>query len=66
MSDRYLPNTYAEFKQLKEAGKIRYDRCLICHKPFNDENTKTELGWRDTQIIGFCETCYDEVFEEKD
>lgn len=44
----------------------RFLHCIQCKKPFTDENVKTPAGWRETQISGFCEICFDGLFDEDD
>jgi hypothetical protein len=39
--------------------------CINCKEVFSKENTRTPQGWRETQISGFCEDCYDEIFSEE-
>lgn len=42
----------------------RYTRCLDCKAEFTDANVLTPSGWRETQISGTCETCFDEMFAD--
>lgn len=42
------------------------EACVICQKPFSDENVKTQAGWKEIKISGMCETCFDRVTEEDD
>jgi len=42
-----------------------YDYCLICEQPFSQENVFTEDGWAETKISGFCEICFDKLFDEE-
>jgi hypothetical protein len=35
--------------------------CLRCGDQFSPANTFSEAGWRETEISGFCEACFDEV-----
>lgn len=44
--------------------RIQYDTCVNCNEPFCDRNTHTIAGWRETQISGFCEDCFDEIMQE--
>jgi hypothetical protein len=39
--------------------------CLECKQPFSDRNTHSEAGWKETQISGLCEDCFDALFEEE-
>lgn len=46
--------------------------CIECQNPFTfgDQSTQANVysmaGARDTQIIGMCERCFDELFKEED
>lgn len=60
-ADYELPN----FKEL-QALKGTYEKCVGCQAPFSDANTHTEAGWRETQISGLCEDCFDAVCSEPD
>jgi hypothetical protein len=37
--------------------------CIQCRELFSPKNTHTEAGWRETKISGFCEDCFDGVFQ---
>jgi len=43
-----------------------YSHCICCHEPFTKANVYTKGGWRETQISGMCEECFDEVLDEGD
>ncbi len=61
-----LPESLADFNALK-AGVPQYPRyraCYLCEKHFDASNVETAMGWRETQISGTCETCYDELFAD--
>lgn len=34
---------------------------MVCEQPFSDKNTHSADGWRETQISGMCEDCFDET-----
>lgn len=40
-------------------------KCFICDEPFTEKNCFTDSGWKETQISGFCESCFDGVFNGK-
>lgn len=61
MNIEKLPETYEEFKNL---AIKHYEDCEHCKKPFNNESVFTSLGWRETQISGYCEKCYDDACED--
>jgi hypothetical protein len=66
-----LPESEAEFKALQAAGKLKFTACLSCNHDFKTGDGKTKdygdvyspAGWRETQISGECETCFDALFE---
>lgn len=43
---------------------MKYIKCTNCNKPFSNENTYSKEGWKETQISGMCEKCFDSLFEE--
>lgn len=59
----YRPISYHDFKTYVEAGLLIQKTCICCNEPFTPENVKTSLGWRETQISGYCEDCWDKIFE---
>lgn len=61
----YRPISYEDFLEAQEKklpGLVTH--CIDCHEGFSSVNTHTALGWRETQISGFCERCFDAIFEE--
>jgi hypothetical protein len=42
----------------------RYHVCIDCKQPFTSENVHSPEGWRETQISGMCEDCFDDLFVE--
>ncbi len=40
----------------------RFYSCVKCSKPFTAQNVFTRAGWRETQITGYCEKCFDNIF----
>jgi hypothetical protein len=44
----------------------RFYRCRTCKRGFTSANVKTHLGWKETQISGTCETCWDDMFKDSD
>ena len=37
--------------------------CIDCGQPFTSENVHTVDGWKETQISGNCEDCFEKLFE---
>ena len=62
-----LPESWAEAQQLAYAGKLKYIRCCNCHALLHSRQAaySTE-GWRESQISGICEPCFDSTFAEID
>lgn len=44
----------------------RFLCCIQCKLAFTNDNVKTAAGWRETQISGYCETCFDKIFADED
>lgn len=75
MKGQRLPETYEQFLQLKQnlqtvLGYSKAPQFLFCTLPtcrqaFSPENTKSPAGWRETQITGLCEACFDEIFADE-
>lgn len=40
--------------------------CNICYKPFTTDNVFTIEGAREIEISGFCEKCFDALFEDEE
>ena len=59
-----LPESEADFQQLKAQSRAQWHKCSDCQQPFTAENVRTSPGWRETQISGMCEVCYDELFKD--
>lgn len=39
-------------------------KCILCKEPFTNKNVYSALGWREVEISGMCELCFDEVTRE--
>ena len=37
--------------------------CISCDQAFSDANVHTKAGWTETKISGYCEDCFDSLFE---
>lgn len=61
-----LETAPAEYKRQKEwtARFVKTIRCACCGEPFSDANVHTPDGWKETQISGMCETCFDDALLE--
>jgi hypothetical protein len=38
--------------------------CIQCNDPFTDENVYTDKGWKESQISGLCERCWNAMPQE--
>lgn len=36
--------------------------CLECNEVFSNKNCHSAAGWKETQISGICENCFDRMF----
>ena len=47
---------------------MNYTKCVCCNLPFTSQNVYSRAGWKETQISGMCEKCFDEAcyFPEED
>lgn len=62
-SGQAMPESQQDYDVLaaEEPTRLRYRGCLVCGKGFSGANVRTRLGWRETQLTGFCETCFDRI-----
>lgn len=52
-------------KQDPHIAKLKAQkRCFACGEFFSSENVFTDAGWRETEISGMCEKCFDAAFED--
>ena len=45
-------------------GPTPKGHCVKCKEKFSNSNTFSPNGWRETELSGFCEICWDETFPE--
>lgn len=60
------PESEEQFKRLLEVDRTNFNHCFQCKQPFTSENVYSDMGWRETQISGICEKCFDKMFEESE
>lgn len=60
-----LAALFAAAKESKGTGG-RFMHCIQCKAAFTDANTHSAAGWKETQISGFCEDCFDNIFAGDD
>lgn len=58
-----LPESEQEYAD--NVDHMQHISCVFCRKPFSGENVLTRSGWRETQISGICEVCFDNMFQEE-
>lgn len=61
-----LPESPEDFIKLQRIGALRHLSCFDCKKPFTTASATTPAGWRDTQIVGICEPCFDRLADTVD
>ena len=64
LKSNLLPESYQEFVLLVTTDRERFRRCIHCSKVFGTATVFTSAGWRETQISGWCEWCFDETFRD--
>lgn len=62
----YRPMSFLEFQDLKNNGAELQCTCILCNEEFSNKNVHSAMGWRETQITGYCENCWDALFEDLD
>jgi hypothetical protein len=63
---KMLPESLQEYQIMDEGQRLAFRACIQCREPFSVDNVKTPAGWRETQITGYCEDCFDKLFAEDD
>ena len=58
-----LPDNASDF--VSNVLSMKNLRCMSCGESFSEDNVMTSLGWRETQISGFCEVCFDGLFKDE-
>lgn len=59
-----LPTSQQEFAD--NAIHMQHLSCVFCRQPFTGDNVLTRAGWKETQISGICESCFDQMFKDED
>ena len=60
----WLPESAEDFEVLVLGRGAPHLRCFICEQPIGPANVRTEAGWRETQISGTCEDCFDKLMHD--
>jgi hypothetical protein len=59
-----LPESVNDARELKYSGTLKYLKCSQCSVELYDATAATSAeGWRETQLSGMCESCFDQLFE---
>lgn len=61
----FRPSSYSEYLEASKEIILNYTCCVSCTEPFHPTNTHTSDGWKETQISGMCENCFDSLFTEE-
>jgi hypothetical protein len=60
-----LPDSCEDAQRLQAEGKLRFASCMDCRQSLAAATAATTpAGWRETQISGMCEPCFDNLFAE--
>lgn len=57
---KILPESAEEFGTYKLL--LKYTHCVDCGQIFSEANVLSVPGWRETQISGTCEACFNRMF----
>jgi hypothetical protein len=57
-----LPESEEEYKKLLALDLLQFMTCSLCNKSHLGR-TNTLMGWRETQISGYCEGCWNELMK---
>lgn len=60
-----LPESFESFKELVYMDLVSFTGCIDCGQTFSTTNVYSVAGWRETQLSGLCESCFDRITEEK-
>ena len=62
----FRPTSFLEFNiaYRYNPSALNFLTCIKCSCEFKESNTHSIAGWKETQISGFCEDCYDDIFAE--
>ena len=57
------PDSHEEAQRLQAEGKLRFPCCVNCWQSLATATAATTpAGWRETQISGMCEPCFNGLF----
>ena len=62
---KQLPESEEDFEELRAMPhQFPMLRCIACSERFSSKNTRSRAAWRETQITGMCENCFDDLWRE--
>lgn len=60
-----LPESHGDALLLAGTGMLKFHTCSECGKSLHAVSAaKSAAGWRETQITGICEPCFDRMCDE--
>ncbi len=60
-----LPESADDAKELAQTGALKFARCVGCGRSLaGPDAAHSLLGWRETQISGECEECFEALFAD--
>lgn len=63
--DGKLPESFLDAAELAREGALRYRQCRDCEiSLYSPLAAQSAAGWRETQLSGMCEPCFDKLFAE--
>lgn len=67
--DSFLDNLFSNSSKPEQLPPVGYrgkTHCIFCKQEFTSQNVYSKMGWRETQISGSCEKCFDEICADPD
>ncbi len=65
LNGHQLPESFDEAQSLAQGRRLKFTHCEDCKLPLsNRQAAYSTAGWRETQISGLCEPCFDCTLKE--
>lgn len=62
-----LPENEQDARALRAQHALLFSSCLLCSRDLTaPDAASTPAGWRETQISGFCEPCFEAMMSESE
>ncbi len=58
-------NSYDEFLNCQDEDNLKIE-CCNCGVSFSPSVVYSQAGWRETQISGLCEVCFEDITQSVD